>query len=444
MLGSQILAKFPLANPTKPPMNSLILPSPNPLNVLPHAPPTHAPSPTTTTSDRLRLVIDASSLKHKTLTILHSKRESFISSGTDAIEDIRTLVTVDSRERIIVSCKGSTVRFLGEAVMLGFVGVVVVRWVAGLRWKGRGDEGVVVKRRDRSLGGREVVVGVRERRGKQEVVEGRVGERREEGGEEEEVARVVAGGDGGGKGDDAEGGQSISQRIILVVAFRVGYGVPEWVNTFSQLVDEDPRSFLGGLADNIGLSSSRASVVVAAVVAARTRLWFLQAWALEMRGKHSGALEELSKICIVHQIFPPESSSMMIIMYASCNNRDYCNWLFSRRATLNIFHQNNMFVSIRSQREGVSPESFSWGLWRRQSQERSRGSWTHTSLPLASRDSNFLFPPLSSVSAVLVPQFFGTLGYLGMGMPSAVGIAQHVQQSIRRGMRPYISYNDPG
>ncbi|GAB2233310.1 hypothetical protein Droror1_Dr00002530 [Drosera rotundifolia] len=369
-----ILAKFPLANPTKPPMNTLshslppILSMSFPtrhrhtrrhtrrrLNPHPHqytTPP--PPSPTTTTSDHLRLVIDPSSLKHKTLTILHSKLESFISSGSDAIEDIRTLVTVDSRERIIVSCKGSTVRFLGEAVVLGFVGVVVVRWVAGLWWKGRGEEGVVVKRRDRSLGGREVVVGVRERRGKDEVVERRVGERREEKrrrlpewwpvetgesgvvveGEEREMMRRAANRLVRAILDDRIGGKDISDDDIIRLrelcrksgakvsfdsvdardsfyrlAVEFVLTMCSKVNTFSQLVDEDPRSFLVGLADNIGLSSSRASVIVAAVVAARTRLWFLQAWALEMRGKHSDALEELSKICIVHQIFPPEPSS---------------------------------------------------------------------------------------------------------------------------------------
>ncbi|KAL9254059.1 hypothetical protein AKJ16_DCAP11628, partial [Drosera capensis] len=267
-----------------------------------------------------------------TLTILQSNLESFISSGTEAIEDVRTLVTVDSRERIIVSCKGSTVRFLGEAVVLGFVGVVVVRWVAGLWSKGRREEGVVVKRRDRSLGGREVVVGVRERRGKEVVVE-RVGERREERRRRLPEWWPVGAGESGVvvEGEEREVMQRAANRLLRELCRKSGAKVSfdtvdardsfyrlavefvlnacSKVNTFSQLVDEDPRSFLGGLADNIGLSSSRASVIVAAVVAARTRLWFLQAWALEMRGKHSDALEELSKICIVHQMFPPEPSS---------------------------------------------------------------------------------------------------------------------------------------
>lgn len=49
---------------------------------------------------------------------------------------MRNLATVDSTERIIVSCKGSTVRFVGEAVLLGLVVVVTRRWVAGWWLKG--------------------------------------------------------------------------------------------------------------------------------------------------------------------------------------------------------------------------------------------------------------------------------------------------------------------
>lgn len=32
--------------------------------------------------------------------------------------------------------------------------------------------------------------------------------------------------------------------------------------------------------------------------------------ALEMQGRHSEAVVELSKICLIHQIFPPEESSV--------------------------------------------------------------------------------------------------------------------------------------
>ncbi|WZZ19253.1 hypothetical protein YC2023_112342 [Brassica napus] len=46
------------------------------------------------------------------------------------------------------------------------------------------------------------------------------------------------------------------------------------------------------LSENIGL----AKIDAARMVSARTRSWFLQAWALEIQGKHSESVAELSKI----------------------------------------------------------------------------------------------------------------------------------------------------
>ncbi|KAM7465468.1 hypothetical protein LguiB_013030 [Lonicera macranthoides] len=83
-----------------------------------------------------------------------------------------------------------------------------------------------------------------------------------------------------------------------------------------ELDGEGAREFVVGLADNIGLDNIRAARIVAAAVAARTRSWLLQAWALEMQGKHSEGLAELSKLCLIHQIFPPEECSPEMEMVA--------------------------------------------------------------------------------------------------------------------------------
>ncbi|XP_048497244.1 uncharacterized protein LOC104884272 isoform X2 [Beta vulgaris subsp. vulgaris] len=83
-----------------------------------------------------------------------------------------------------------------------------------------------------------------------------------------------------------------------------------------QIDGEDARLFVAGLAYDVGLSDPRAVTIVSAAVAAQTRQWFLQAWALEMQAKHSEAMEELKKICLIHQIFPPEPSSPEMEMVA--------------------------------------------------------------------------------------------------------------------------------
>jgi len=46
----------------------------------------------------------------------------------------------------------------------------------------------------------------------------------------------------------------------------------------AQIGGEDPRLFLAGLAYALGVIAPRAATIVCAAVAARTRLWFLQAW----------------------------------------------------------------------------------------------------------------------------------------------------------------------
>lgn len=74
-----------------------------------------------------------------------------------------TMITVDADRRVVISCRPSTVRFVGNLVIFGFVVAVSLRVLVklGLGFWGKvgfRSKSGVVRRRDRSLGGREVVV----------------------------------------------------------------------------------------------------------------------------------------------------------------------------------------------------------------------------------------------------------------------------------------------
>lgn len=89
-----------------------------------------------------------------------------------------------------------------------------------------------------------------------------------------------------------------------------------WESSSVEICSEDAREFIAGLAENIRLAKIDAARMVSAAVAARTRSWFLQAWALEIQGKPSESVGELSKICLIHRIFPPEEYSAEMEMVA--------------------------------------------------------------------------------------------------------------------------------
>ncbi|KAF2300145.1 hypothetical protein GH714_009874 [Hevea brasiliensis] len=92
-------------------------------------------------------------------------------------------------------------------------------------------------------------------------------------------------------------------RASVDYVLKVCSSAPSYHNVI-QIDGEDAQRFIAGLAENIGLENIRAARMVSAAVAARTRSCFLQAWALEVQGKHSEAVLELSKICLVLRAFP--------------------------------------------------------------------------------------------------------------------------------------------
>ncbi|POO03375.1 phosphoribosylformylglycinamidine synthase [Trema orientale] len=314
-----------------------------------------------------------------------SKFNHFIASAKDAYADLQTLITFDHDRRLVVSCRPSTLRFagnlvvLGCAVVLGFrVFVGLLRFASGRRF-GSGRNAPVV-RRDRSLGGKEVVVGTRGefdssgRKGfgglsnplepAKEGLNGRservlrnwvrVGKRlpkwwpkleqnrdsmvdkQDYQREANRLIRAITDNRLSGK-DIVEHDIIQLRQICRTSGVRVSFDTTNTRDSFYrtsvdyvlnvcgrapshssiiQIDGEDVRLFVAGLAENIGLENTRAGRIVSAAVAARTRSRFLQAWALEMQGKHDETMSELSKICLLLRIFPPDELSPEMEMVA--------------------------------------------------------------------------------------------------------------------------------
>ncbi|XP_061994422.1 uncharacterized protein LOC133712333 [Rosa rugosa] len=342
---------------------------------------------TSSDPENIQATFDLDSLYHSS----HSYLRHFLSSAADAADDLQTLVSLDVDRRIVVSCRPSTLRFVGNfvvltcAVVLGFrvlVGLVRLGFGSG---SGYGREKVVT-RRDRSLGGKEVVVAriekpraeevsVKKNRGlgildtplssvrKSSVFAGmervfknrvRFGEKlpqwwptttsqpilgvdnEEHQREANRLVRAITDNRMSGK-DIMEDDIIHLRQICRTYGVRVSFdttntrdslyrvsvdfvlNVCSRAPSYSKGVEiegEDARQFIAGLAENIGLENVRAGRIVSAAVAARTRSCFLQAWALVMQAKHAEAVVELSKICLVWRIFPPEESSPEMEMVA--------------------------------------------------------------------------------------------------------------------------------
>ncbi|KAL5543280.1 hypothetical protein UlMin_010990, partial [Ulmus minor] len=342
-----------------------------------------SPSPLSDSSDaKLQTVIDLDFLYNS----YQSQFHYFLAAGKDAYTDLQSLVTLDSDHRVVVSCRRSTLRFLGNfavcsfVVVLGFrVLVGLLKWVFKARFRSRGYKTVV--RRDRSLGGKEVVVGTIDKGrgesmgwksfgglnnplsvanesfngGSERVSKNlvRVGQRlpkwwpnlepqldsvvdKEYQREADRLIRAITDNRMTGK-DIVEDDIIHLRRICRISGVRVSFdttntrdsiyrasvdfiltvcGRAPSYSSYIQVDGEDVRQFIAGLAVNIGLENTSAARIVSAAVAARTRSSFLQAWALEIQGKHAEAKLELSKICLVLRIFPPEESSPEMEMVA--------------------------------------------------------------------------------------------------------------------------------
>lgn len=95
----------------------------------------------------------------------HSNIRQFVSSGKEAYRDLQTLFTLDANRRVIVSCRPSTLHFVGTSAALTLVAFSVLRVLVELvsrltRGNASSYNDRTMVRRDRSLGGKEVVVGL--------------------------------------------------------------------------------------------------------------------------------------------------------------------------------------------------------------------------------------------------------------------------------------------
>nr|AFK49111.1 unknown [Medicago truncatula] len=322
---------------------------------------------TTFSEPKLETVIDLSIFPS-----FHSNIRQFVSSGKEAYRDLQTLFAIDHNRRVIISCRPSTLHFVGTSAALTLIAFSVLRVFFELvsrfaSWSSRNpssyNKGIMV-RRDRSLGGKEVVIGLSpihsttpalpikrslKNSNNNKVVSQRklpkwwppinnnnvnafdmdLNEQDEYKRDAYRLVRSII--------DSRMAAKDISKHdIIQLRQLCRNSGVQVSVEptnireslyrasvnfvldacssapTYSTSVHingEDSQQFLAGFAENIGLENVRAATIVSAAVAARTRSCLLQAWALEMQGKHVDALGELSKICLLLRIFPPEESS---------------------------------------------------------------------------------------------------------------------------------------
>ncbi|KAL2323836.1 hypothetical protein Fmac_022894 [Flemingia macrophylla] len=325
-------------------------------------------SPSTSSSSsseaKLQAVIDLTPI-----TAFQADLRRFLSSGRDAYHDLQTLVTLDHDRRLVVSCRPSTLHFLQTSALLTLLSFSVFTVLAKLVsriWSWRRNASSyrpVVVRRDRSLGGKEVVVAWGQRSDPNPLsppVRGSVkssaksnlrvqrklpkwwptvvnlnaslfdaNERDEYKREAYRVVRAIT--------NSRLGGNDIMENDIIQLRqlcrtsgvqvsieptnvrdslYRASVNfvlnVCSRSPTYSTSIDingEDAPQFLAGFAENIGLENVRAATIVSAAVAARTRSCLLQAWALEIQAKQVDAMVELSKICLLLRIFPPEESS---------------------------------------------------------------------------------------------------------------------------------------
>ncbi|GMJ03279.1 hypothetical protein like AT2G43235 [Hibiscus trionum] len=312
-----------------------------------------------------------------------SSLDRFVSFSNDAFQDLIHSVHIDTQTRTFrLSCRKSTLKFFAAVVVCGFLVAFAFRVCIklGLAVRARFlPKPKVIVRRDRSLGGREVVVGtnrdqfhprtnstaldnplslstsstpanktnfsrlhVTEKLPKwwpqpvsapktasvfdseyyqtqanrlvKEIVDNRLGGK--DFAEEDIIQlRQICRTSGVRVSIDTTNTRDSLYRAAVELVLNVCCRASS--QSTDVLIDgEDAREFLAGLAENIGLDNIRASRMASAGVAARTRFCFLQAWAFEMQGKRTEAVLELSKICLLHSIFPPGESSPEMEMVA--------------------------------------------------------------------------------------------------------------------------------
>lgn len=129
-------------------------------NKLKHSSPTTFTTTTTTYFEpKLETVIDLTHLQ-----LFRSNIRQFIWSSKDAYHDLQNLFTLDDNRKLVISCRPSTLHFIGTSTVVTLVVFSVLRVLVLLisrfgYWRRNSSTyNRPMVRRDRSLGGKEVVV----------------------------------------------------------------------------------------------------------------------------------------------------------------------------------------------------------------------------------------------------------------------------------------------
>nr|XP_025674632.1 uncharacterized protein LOC112775295 isoform X2 [Arachis hypogaea] len=284
---------------------------------------------------KLETVIDINKLTSQASSTFRSLFPStlrkFVSSAADAYTDLQTLVTLDHDRRLVVSCRPSTLHFLGTSALFSFVAFSILRFLVNsvsrfLSWRRNASAYRPMVRRDRSLGGKEVVVGW----GESAVSKG--------------PANPLSPADGG-----------TLKRGAKKNKIRLERKLPKWwpavINGAVFDLDEQDEF------------KRQAYRVVRAITDSRMAGNDIMEddiiQALEMQGKHVESMAELSKICHLLQIFPPEESSPEMEMvgrgltkHLKLEQRKHLMFLFGKvsgdnnhriaREALGLMHSQNL------------------------------------------------------------------------------------------------------
>ncbi|KAL6619992.1 hypothetical protein ACP70R_035131 [Stipagrostis hirtigluma subsp. patula] len=267
----------------------------------------------------------------------------------EAYRDLRYSVREVGGDRMVLTFRRSSLRFAAGALLWSVAFAVAARALLGLAlrawgrrgwgrgwWGGGGGGGAVVRKRDRSLGGKEVVVAVSSPVAAAPA--SRVSEPVRQVRRRDPQAKVPEWWPEVGMqvmepGPESEKWARLANRLVRAIidnrlrqlckisGVKVSFDTENARDSFyraainfvlddcgraaqdigaAQINGESPRFFLAGLASNIGLDKFRASTL-----------------ALEIQGKRTEALDELLKICRMHCIFPPEDNSAEMEMVAA-------------------------------------------------------------------------------------------------------------------------------
>ncbi|XP_075497698.1 uncharacterized protein LOC142534944 [Primulina tabacum] len=252
----------------------------------------YSPSPTRTSSpipSVFKLSDDSIqiNLKPPPLTSLRqfqTRLRQLLDDSLESFDDLKTVITVDNRDGggVVITCKRSIVDFFVAILLSSFVIIFTSRALFKLR---KYDGERLIYKRDRSLGGREVVVG--KSQGSLPTTHKSAASSGENSDYFKIMDRKMSGQDiladdivqlrhickcyGVRSFTDTENARDSLYRASINFVLNYCESISD-ISTSVHINGEDARDFIAGLADNIGLENTRAARMVSAAVAAHTTI----------------------------------------------------------------------------------------------------------------------------------------------------------------------------